>query len=258
MFGNKNKSKTAKTPLAELQNLQSELHSLREKHIAVLDQELLLLEKEEVSQKSRIDKTRDQLAQAKLRLKEQKDAKPSIQARTQASIDTHQAHFDNHQAELAQLRSRIFEKKLESRKEKAVLKAIIDAETALARPDKTRPAPKQAAATTPAAKKPIPKAAAAKTKKPSSASPQPSPKESAAQAPKDGDKPSANSAATIAKDKSPAPTAVKATPSAVTASPPKAVEKEYKAPRRRVRRMSDIPSHPDKPGDRLASLFDDF
>tara|TARA_R110001592_G_scaffold307182_1_gene580357 strand:+ start:45768 stop:46541 length:774 start_codon:yes stop_codon:yes gene_type:complete len=257
MFGNKNKSKTAKTPLAELQNLQSELHSLREKHIAALDQELLLLEKEEVSQKSRIDKTRDQLAEAKLRLKEQKDAKPSIQARTQASIDTHQAHFDNHQAELAQLRSRIFEKKLESRKEKAVLKAIVDAETALARPEKTRPAAKQAAAT-PAAKKTIPKAAAAKTKTPSSASPQPSPKESAAQAPKDDDKPIANSAATAAKDKSPTPTAVKTTPSAVTASPPKAVEKEYKAPRRRVRRMSDIPSHPDKPGDRLASLFDDF
>ncbi|MFT7403510.1 hypothetical protein [Zhongshania sp.] len=257
MFGNKNKSKTAKTPLAELQNLQSELHSLREKQIAVLDQELLLLEKEEVSQESRIDKTRDQLAQAKLRLKEQKDAKPSIQARTQASIDTHQAHFDNHQAELAQLRSRIFEKKLESRKEKAVLKAIIDAETALSKPEKNRPAAKQAA-TTPAAKKTIPKAAAAKTKKPRSASPQPSPKESAAQAPQDDDTPSANSATTAAKDKPPAPTAVKTTPSAITASPPKAVEKEYKAPRRRVRRMSDIPSHPDKPSDRLASLFDDF
>ena len=61
MIGNKNKSKTTKTPLVELQNLQSELHSLREKHITALESELLLLEKEEVSQKSRIDKARDQL-----------------------------------------------------------------------------------------------------------------------------------------------------------------------------------------------------
>lgn len=257
MFGTKNKSKTAKTPLAELQNLQSELHSLREKHITALDQELLLLEKEEVSQKSRIDKTRDQLAQAKLRLKEQQDAKPSIQARTQASIDTHQAHFDTHQAELAQLRSRIFEKKLESRKEKAVLKAIIDAETALVRPEKTRPTAKRTAAAAPS-EKPIPKTAVAKAQKPSSASPQSSPKESIAQAPKNDAKPSTNSAKTNTTGKSETPAAAKTTPSKVAAPTPEAVTKEYKAPRRRVRRMSDIPSHPDKPSDRLASLFDDF
>jgi chromosome segregation ATPase len=257
MFGNKNKSKTAKTPLAELQNLQSELHSLREKHITALDQELLLLEKEEVSQKSRIDKTREQLAQVKLRLKEQQDPKPSIQARTQASIDTHQAQFDHYQAELAQLRSRIFEKKLESRKEKAVLKAIIDVESALVRPEKTRSAAKRTAAATPAEKS-IPKTAAARAKKPSSASPQPSPKESIAQAPKSVTKPSASRVATATKNKPETPVAVKKTPSTVTASRPKAVEKDYKAAQRRVRRMSDIPSHPDKPSDRLASLFDDF
>jgi hypothetical protein len=257
MFGNKNKSKTAKTPLAELQNLQSELHSLREKHITALNQELLLLEKEEVSQKSRIDKTRDQLAQAKLRLKEQQDAKPSIQARTQASIDAHQGHFDNHQAELAQLRSRIFEKKLESRKEKAVLKAIIDAESTLVRPEKTRPSAKRTAAATPA-EKPTPKTAAAREKKPSSASHKPGLRESTAQAPKNAAKLSASSPATATKDKSETAAAVKITPSMVTASPPKVVEKEPKAPSRRVRRMSDIPSHPDKPSDRLASLFDDF
>jgi hypothetical protein len=257
MFGNKNKSKTAKTPLAELQNLQSELHSLREKHSTALDKELLLLENEEVSQKSRIDKTRDQLAQAKLRLKEQQDAKPSIQARTKTSIDTHQGHFDNHQAELAQLRSKIFEKKLESRKEKAVLKAIIDAESTLVRPEKTRPAAKRTAAATPA-EKPIPKTAAVREKKPSSASPKPGKKGSIAQAPKNAAKLRANSSATAAKDKAETAAAVKITPSTVTASPSKVVEKESKAPNRRVQRMSDIPSHPDKPSDRLASLFDDF
>jgi hypothetical protein len=257
MFGNKNKSKTAKTPLAELQNLQSELHSLREKHSTALDQELLLLEKEEVSQKSRIDKTRDQLAQAKLRLKEQQDAKPSIQARTKTSIDTHQGHFDNHQAELAQLRSKIFEKKLESRKEKAVLKAIIDAESTLVKPEKTRPAAKRTTAATPAEKS-IPKTAAAKEKKPSSASPKPDKKGSIAQVPKNAAKLRTNSSATATKDKAETAAAVKITPSTVTSSPPKVVEKESKAPNRRVRRMSDIPSHPDKPSDRLASLFDDF
>lgn len=257
MMGNKNKSKAAKTPLIELQNLQSELHSLREKHITALEHELLLLEKEEVSQKSRIDKTRDQLAQANERLKEQLDAKPSIQARTQASIDNHQTHFDGYQAELAQLRSKIFEQKLAIRKEKAVLKAIIDTEKALKKPEKSV-SPEKPKPVAPASKKATPKAAAVKPKEPSPATPTPSPQKPIA--------PSSSNTieATVSKTTSEAPIKLDTpivTPTVTTTAKetPKAVAKEeYSPPKRRVRRMSDIPSHPDKAGDRLASLFDDF
>lgn len=258
MIGNKNKSKSTKTPLAELQNLQSELHSLREKHIAALESELLVFEKEEVSQKSRIDKTRDQLNHAKQRLKEQHDAKPSIQARTQASIDNHQAHFDSYQAELAQLRSKMFEQKLAIRKEKAVLKAIIDTEKALKKPEKAASPtkPKQAVAVS---EKATPKIAAAKTKKPSPSSPPGNAKKPPAQPTKTATK--ISNIDTDANSKPETPDApVVSTPTETEAVKPAAqVAKEiYSKPRRRVRRMSDIPSHPDKAGDRLASLFDDF
>lgn len=251
MIGNKNKSKSTKTPLAELQNLQSELHSLREKHIAALESELLVLEKEEVSQKARIDKTRDLLSQAKQRLKDQQNAKPSIQSRTQASIDTHQNNYDSYQTELASLRGKIFEQKLNIRKEKAVLKAITDTEKSLKPKEKAPTSAKYSKTSTPTAK-PAPKAAAPKTKKPS---PSPNKKEDAAkktdvEATPQEIKQEVESTATT-----PPPVAVK---EQAAPDKPQVIEKPYAPPKRRVRRMSDIPSHPEKAADRLASLFDDF
>ncbi|CAA0106393.1 Uncharacterised protein [Zhongshania aliphaticivorans] len=217
MTGNKNKSKT---PLSELQHLQSELHSLREKHIAALEQALLRLDKEELSQKSRIDKTREQLANAKLRAKEQQGA-------SQTSLSALQAKFDLYQAELAQLRSKIIEQKLAIRKEKAVLKAIIDTEKSLKKSDKTPSSTNQKAdgsITVPSR----PKASSSNAKP-----------------------------ANITESKStPIPQATAATPQEKPAA--QIAQEIYSTSRRRVRRMSDIPSHPDKAGDRLASLFDDF
>jgi len=253
MIGNKNKSKSTKTPLAELQNLQSELHSLREKHIAALESELLVLEKEEVSQKARIDKTRDLLSQAKQRLKDQQNAKPSIQSRTQASIDTHQNNYDSYQTELASLRGKIFEQKLNIRKEKAVLKAITDTEKTLKPKEKAPTSAKYSKTSTPTAK-PAPKAAAPKTKKPS-------PNVSPSKNENDAEKAEAETTPLAIKKEAestpitPPPVAAK---EQTAPEKPQVIEKPYAPPKRRVRRMSDIPSHPEKAADRLASLFDDF
>lgn len=251
MIGNKNKSKSTKTPLAELQNLQSELHSLREKHIAALESELLVLEKEEVSQKARIDKTRDLLSQAKQRLKDQQNAKPSIQSRTQASIDTHQNNYDSYQTELASLRGKIFEQKLNIRKEKAVLKAITDTEKSLKPKEKAPTSAKYSKTSTPTAK-PAPKAAAPKTKKPS---PSPNKKEDAAKKTDVEATPQEIKQEVENKPITPPPVVAK---EQAAPEKPQVIDKPYAPPKRRVRRMSDIPSHPEKAADRLASLFDDF
>jgi colicin import membrane protein len=244
---NNNKSASPASPLATLQQLESELYALREKQIAVLEKELLAIESKEDSLKKQADKTRLQLNQAKDKLKDQSAAKPSIQKRHQDSVDKALLHFEQLQSELAQLRGTLIAQRLEIRKDKAVLKAMLDTKKALkkdnkpatpARSSAARPAPKAAAP----AKAVAPKVTAAKAK---------------AAAPKAKAKaPAPKTKAAAPKAKAQVAEKAKAEPKPNPAISPE--EKLFAAPKRRVRRMSDIPSHPDKLGDRLASLFDDF
>jgi hypothetical protein len=245
---NNNKSASPASPLATLQQLESELYTLREKHIAVLEKELLAIEGKEDSLKKQADKARLQLNQAKDKLKDQSAAKPSIQKRHQDSVDKALLHFEQLQSELAQLRGILIAQRLEIRKDKAILKAMLDAEKALKKDKKTTTPVKSSAA------KPASKAAASAK----AVAPKPAATKAKAAAPKaKAAAPKTKAAVTKAKEQAAENTNVAKTepkPSP-TISPE---EKLFAAPKRRVRHMSDIPSHPDKLGDRLASLFDDF
>ncbi|GAA4094242.1 hypothetical protein [Zhongshania borealis] len=254
MTSSNNNKGVTNNPIATLHQLQSELYALREKHIHALEIALAALEKEGEKQKVQLDKTREQLKQYQERLKDPKNAKPSAQGRIKTSLASAQRNFDNDQAALAQLRGNIIEQRLVIRKEKAVLKAMLDTDKTLgkvSKPSQDKPvaAPKTKPKA-PAQAKPAPKAtpskpaAKAKTTPKVTATvstPMPAASKSAPKAPANGAKPSAEAASAAVN-----------TPAAKPA--PVALLK----PKRRVRRMSDIPSHPDKATDRLASLFDDF
>ncbi len=248
-----NKGASASSPIIVLNQLQSELYELREKHIHALEIALATLEKEADKQKTVLDKTRAQLKQCQDRLKDPKNTKPSAQGRLKTSLASAQRNFDSDQATLAQLRGNIIEQRLVLRKEKAVLKAMLETDKSLSKTSnkpaaKASPA-KQVAA--PAPKTPVPaKAKVAATK------PAPAPKA----------KPQAAAKPKPAEPKSPPKTAetgampaIKAELAKITLeTAPDQTSVNLPKPKRRVRRMSDIPSHPDKAADRLASLFDDF
>lgn len=258
MTSSNNNKGVANNPIATLHQLQSELYALREKHIHALEIALAGLEKEGEKQKVQLDKTREQLKQYQERLKDPKNAKPSAQGRIKTSLASAQRNFDNDQAALAQLRGNIIEQRLVIRKEKAVLKAMLDTDKTLGKVSKpsqdkpvaapkTKPkAPAQAKQAPKAApSKPAAKAKTAPKVTATVSTPTPAASKSAPKAPENGAKPPAKAASAAVN--TPA-----AKPAPVT--PPVALIK----PKRRVRRMSDIPSHPDKATDRLASLFDDF
>lgn len=239
MTSSNNNKGVANNPIATLHQLQSELYTLREKHIHALEIALAGLEKEGEKQKVQLDKTREQLKQYQERLKDPKNAKPSAQGRIKTSLASAQRNFDSDQAALAQLRGNIIEQRLVIRKEKAVLKAMLDTDKTLgkvSKPSQDKPV---------AAPKAKPKAKTAPKVTATVSTPTPAASKSAPKAPANGAKPSAEAASAAVN--TPA-----AKPAPVT--PPVALLK----PKRRVRRMSDIPSHPDKATDRLASLFDDF
>ncbi|MEX1667849.1 hypothetical protein AB4876_02945 [Zhongshania guokunii] len=240
---NKNKGESANSPLETLHHLQSELFTLREKHINVLEKALIIIEKEETTLKTQLDKARVQLKLYQERLKDPKNAKPSVQGRIKTSVASLQRNIESDQAQLALLRGKIIEQRLQLRKEKAVLKAMLDTDKSLGKPlskangsAKTSAAKKTAVKTTPPAAAKAPANPASKT----------APKVHPEAAPKTTAKPKATSAAQSVKPEA---------PPALASNPAPA---DLPRPKRRVRRMSDIPSHPDKQADRLASLFDDF
>ncbi len=245
---NNNKGASTSSPIIALNQLQSELYELREKHIHALEIALAALEKEEDKQKAVLDKTRAQLKQCQDRLKDPKNAKPSAQGRLKASLASAQRNFDSDQATLAQLRGNIIEQRLALRKEKAVLKAMLETDRSL-RKTSNKPAAKQVAA-------PVPKTPAPAKAKIAAAKPAAAPKA----------KPQAAAKPKPEEPKSPPTTAETGAMPAIKAELAKitletAQDKtsvKLPKPKRRVRRMSDIPSHPDKAADRLASLFDDF
>jgi hypothetical protein len=249
---NNNKGASTSSPIIALNQLQSELYELREKHIHALEIALAALEKEEDKQKAVLDKTRAQLKQCQDRLKDPKNAKPSAQGRLKTSLASAQRNFDSDHATLAQLRGNIIEQRLVLRKEKAVLKAMLETDRSL-RKTSNKPAAKPVAA--PVAKTPAPAKAKAKAKV-AAAKPASAPKA----------KPQAAAKAKPEEPKSPPTAAETGAMPAIKAELAKitletAQDKtsvNLPKPKRRVRRMSDIPSHPDKAADRLASLFDDF
>lgn len=249
---NNNKGASTSSPIIALNQLQSELYELREKHIHALEIALAALEKEEDKQKAVLDKTRAQLKQCQDRLKDPKNAKPSAQGRLKTSLASAQRNFDSDHATLAQLRGNIIEQRLVLRKEKAVLKAMLETDRSL-RKTSNKPAAKPVAA--PVAKTPAPAKAKAKAKV-AAAKPAAAPKA----------KPQAAAKAKPEEPKSPPTAAETGAMPAIKAELAKitletAQDKtsvNLPKPKRRVRRMSDIPSHPDKAADRLASLFDDF
>jgi uncharacterized coiled-coil protein SlyX len=252
---NNNKGASTSSPIIALNQLQSELYELREKHIHALEIALAALEKEEDKQKAVLDKTRAQLKQCQDRLKDPKNAKPSAQGRLKASLASAQRNFDSDQATLAQLRGNIIEQRLALRKEKAVLKAMLETDRSL-RKTSNKPAAKASPAKPVAA--PVPKTPAPAKAKAKVAAAKP------AAAPKA--KPQAAAKPKPEEPKSPPTTAETGAMPAIKAELAKitletAQDKtsvNLPKPKRRVRRMSDIPSHPDKAADRLASLFDDF
>jgi uncharacterized coiled-coil protein SlyX len=245
MTSSNNNKGVTNNPIATLHQLQSELYTLREKHIHALELALAELEKEGEKQKNQLDKTREQLKQYQERLKDPKNAKPSAQGRIKASIASAQRNFDNDQAALAQLRGNIIEQRLAIRKEKAVLKAMLDTDKTLGKASKASPGKSLAAPKTKVTAKtePNPSTPAAKAKA--------TPKRTAP-ASKPAPKASAAPVTALAKPTQVDPKPATASPTPV--SPPVKLLK----PKRRIRQMSDIPSHPDKATDRLASLFDDF
>ncbi|MFT4917662.1 MAG: putative coiled-coil protein SlyX [Zhongshania aliphaticivorans] len=250
---NNNKGASTSSPIIALNQLQSELYELREKHIHALEIALAALEKEEDKQKAVLDKTRAQLKQYQDRLKDPKNAKPSAQGRLKASLASAQRNFDSDQATLAQLRGNIIEQRLALRKEKAVLKAMLETDRSL-RKTSNKPAAKASPAKQVAA--PVPKTPAPAKAKIAAAKPAAAPKA----------KPQAAAKPKPEEPKSPPTTAETGAMPAIKAELAKitletAQDKtsvKLPKPKRRVRRMSDIPSHPDKAADRLASLFDDF
>ncbi|MDF1693237.1 MAG: hypothetical protein P1U47_12730 [Zhongshania sp.] len=225
---NNNKGKSTISPLATLHHLQSELFTLREKQINVLEKAIIVLEKEENMQKAQLDKARVQLKLYQDRLKDPKNAKPSAQGRIKTSVTSLQRNIESDQASLALLRGKIIEQRLLLRKERAVLKAMLDTDKSLGKP----------------------------LSKPSANKAKPAVKEPAAARPKPAEKPAAK---TAVKTEASNTAANIETPAALAdTAPPSKDAIDLPRPKRRVRRMSDIPSHPDKQTDRLASLFDDF
>jgi uncharacterized coiled-coil protein SlyX len=250
---NNNKGASTSSPIIALNQLQSELYALREKHIHALEIALAALEKEEDKQKTLLDKTRAQLKQYQDRLKDPKNAKPSAQGRLKTSLASAQRNFDSDQTTLAQLRGNIIEQRLTLRKEKAVLKAMLETDKSLSKTG-NKPAAKASPAKQVAA--PAPKTPAPAKAKVAAAKPAAAPKA----------KPQATAKAKPTEPKSPpksvetgAMPAIKAELAKITLETvPDQTSVNLPKPKRRVRRMSDIPSHPDKAADRLASLFDDF
>lgn len=248
MVRHNKKSDTHKDPLAELKRLQTQLASLRDKHLEALERQLQVVEKKIESQKLRVDRLRADVQKAEHKLGN--DPKPS--KRAVASVEKARQQFASQQAELAELRSDCIALKLDIRREQAVIKAIADVERSLKAPKPTasaKAAAKAPAKANTAAKKEAPKAKPnPRPKKPSN------PKPAAAQTSPAGTvAPTAEPAAANGEPTSPSPDSA-----AVTSKRPATARKSTVKRNRPPRPMSDIPSHPDKPEDRLASLFDDF
>lgn len=242
-----NKKKAKEQAIDELQKLQSTLESLRAKQLNALEGQLQAIEKARDLQKEKVEKARQTAADAKQRLRDKQGAKPSLVKRAEESLSKASAALEAAQAELAQRQSDALNLKLQLRKEKAVAKAMSDADKAFKNVTTERPAKTPAPARS-ASDKPTTKQTTATPNKKAPVAAKPAGKK--------------------APDK-PAPTAKAAAPqkeSAVAAPAPKPATPQKKAskPREDARRskrpkpMSDIPSHPSKAEDRLASLFDDF
>lgn len=218
----------------KLQKLQSELSALRQKSILALEESLQVIEKSIQSKTAATQKQRAVVAEAQKRLSASSAGSRQYKVAAE-KLAKASSVLEVMQSELASLRGEAIEQKLRIRREKAVLKAVIDTEKSLKSAKVAKKSP-------PRAKQP-PLEAASIDQPPAAGKPASPVKKKASQR-----KTSKVAAINETAANSPSPPPKTAPPG------PRPVRRRSNVPKH----MSDIPSHPKNKADRLASLFDDY